>query len=95
MFINVNISSMFNIGIYTLITVFIPSIIIKLFSMLYLIKCSNFSKVGYASDIIKRIGDYYSQNPCFELLGIKEGSFWDKLRHPIGMGDGGGFIDLG
>lgn len=32
MFINVNISSMFNIGIYTLITVFIPSIIIKLFS---------------------------------------------------------------
>ena len=29
MFINVNISSMFNIGIYTLITVFIPSIIIK------------------------------------------------------------------
>ncbi|MDY3757734.1 MAG: hypothetical protein SO009_05535 [Bacilli bacterium] len=34
MFINVNISSMFNIGIYTLITVFIPSIIIKLFSRL-------------------------------------------------------------
>lgn len=34
MFINVNISSMFNIGIYTLITVFIPSIIIKLFSKL-------------------------------------------------------------
>lgn len=34
MFINVNISSMFNIGIYTLITVFIPSIIIKLFSIL-------------------------------------------------------------
>lgn len=32
MFINVNISSKFNIGIYTLITVFIPSIIIKLFS---------------------------------------------------------------
>lgn len=28
-------------------------------------------------------------------VGIKEGSFWDKLRHPIGMGDGGGFIDLG
>lgn len=34
MFINVNISSKFNIGIYTLITVFIPSIIIKLFSKL-------------------------------------------------------------
>ena len=34
MFINVNISSMFNIGIYTLITMFIPSIIIKLFSRL-------------------------------------------------------------
>lgn len=34
MFINVNISSMFNIGIYTLITVLIPSIIIKLFSRL-------------------------------------------------------------
>ena len=34
MFINVNISCMFNIGIYTLITVFIPSIIIKLFSRL-------------------------------------------------------------
>ena len=34
MFINVNISSMFNICIYTLITVFIPSIIIKLFSRL-------------------------------------------------------------
>ena len=34
MFINVNISSMFNRGIYTLITVFIPSIIIKLFSRL-------------------------------------------------------------
>ena len=34
MFINVNISSMFNIGIYTLITVFIPSTIIKLFSRL-------------------------------------------------------------
>ena len=34
MFINVNISSMFNIGIYTLITVFITSIIIKLFSRL-------------------------------------------------------------
>lgn len=34
MFINVNISSMFNIGIYTLITVFIPSIIIKSFSRL-------------------------------------------------------------
>lgn len=34
MFINVNISNMFNIGIYTLITVFIPSIIIKLFSRL-------------------------------------------------------------
>lgn len=34
MFINVNISSMFNIGIYTLITVFVPSIIIKLFSKL-------------------------------------------------------------
>ena len=34
MLINVNISSMFNIGIYTLITVFIPSIIIKLFSRL-------------------------------------------------------------
>ena len=34
MFINVNISSMFNIGIYTLITVFIPSIIIKLFRRL-------------------------------------------------------------
>lgn len=28
-------------------------------------------------------------------VGIKDGSFWDKLRHPIGMGDGGGFIDLG
>ena len=34
MFINVNISSMFNIGIYTLMTVFIPAIIIKLFSRL-------------------------------------------------------------
>lgn len=34
MFINVNISSMFNIGIYTLITALIPSIIIKLFSRL-------------------------------------------------------------
>lgn len=34
MFINVNISSMFNIGIYTLITVFIPSIFIKMFSKL-------------------------------------------------------------
>ena len=34
MFINVNISSMFNIGIYTLITVFIPSIFIKIFSKL-------------------------------------------------------------
>ena len=49
--------------------------------MLYLIKCSNFSKVGYASDIIKRIGDYYSQNPCFELLGIKEGTIEDEHKY--------------
>lgn len=34
MLINVNISSYFNIGIYTCITVFIPSLIIRLFGKL-------------------------------------------------------------
>ena len=38
---------------------------------------------------------YSFKDDTNKLLGIKEGSFWDKLRHPIGMGDGGGFIDLG
>ena len=38
---------------------------------------------------------YSLKDDTNKWVGIKEGSFWDKLRHPIGMGDGGGFIDLG
>lgn len=38
---------------------------------------------------------YGMKDDTNKLVGIKEGSFWDKLRHPIGMGDGGGFIDIG
>ena len=55
---------------------------------------ASFGPWGALAGALYGLG-YSFKDDTNKLLGIKEGSFWDKLRHPIGMGDGGGFIDLG
>ena len=55
---------------------------------------ASFGPWGALAGALYGLG-YSLKDDTNKLVGIKEGSFWDKLRHPIGMGDGGGFIDLG
>ena len=41
--------------------------------MLYFIKTENWYKVGYASNVTKRIEAYYTHNPSFEVIGVRKG----------------------
>jgi len=46
--------------------------------MLYLIKTNNFTKIGYTKNLNNRISKYLTDNPTFEILGIKEGTLKDE-----------------
>lgn len=52
--------------------------------MLYLIRSwgrgKSILKVGYTSNLGKRMENYYHSNPLFEILGAREGSLIDEKR---------------
>lgn len=48
--------------------------------MIYLIQSGNFLKIGYTSDIVKRMKQYNTCNPDYILLGITEGNREDEKR---------------
>lgn len=48
--------------------------------MLYLIKSSDFIKIGYTEDLQKRLKSYKTHNPNFKLLGTKKGNKEDETH---------------
>lgn len=55
--------------------------------MLYLIKSGKYVKIGYAKDVSKRLKDYYTHNPDYQLLDTLEGNlktetFLHKILKP-------------
>lgn len=46
--------------------------------MLYLIECSDYYKIGYASDIDRRLKQYNTHNPDYVVIDIKEGDTRDE-----------------
>jgi hypothetical protein len=46
--------------------------------MLYLIESSDYYKIGYASDIDRRLKQYNTHNPDYIVLDIKEGNTKDE-----------------
>lgn len=46
--------------------------------MLYLIESSDYYKIGYASDIDRRLKQYNTHNPDYIVLDIKEGDTKDE-----------------
>jgi hypothetical protein len=46
--------------------------------MLYLIKSGNYIKVGYTTNINKRLCAYNTCNPDYELIDVVEGSKQDE-----------------
>jgi len=46
--------------------------------MLYLIECGDYYKIGYASDIDRRLKQYNTHNPDYIVLDIKDGDTKDE-----------------
>lgn len=46
--------------------------------MLYLIECGDYYKIGYASDIDRRLKQYNTHNPDYVVIDIKEGDTKDE-----------------
>lgn len=46
--------------------------------MLYLIESSDYYKIGYASDIDRRLKQYNTHNPDYVIIDIKEGDTKDE-----------------
>ncbi len=46
--------------------------------MLYLIKCDNFLKIGYTSNLENRLKHYHTHNPNFEILYTRKGDKKDE-----------------
>lgn len=52
--------------------------------MLYLIKSGKYIKIGYAKDVLKRLKDYYTHNPDYQLLDTSEGNLkMEAFLHKI------------
>lgn len=50
--------------------------------MLYLIKDTDFLKIGYSSNIEERMKEYATHNPSYELIGVREGDKeFEKFFH--------------
>ena len=48
--------------------------------MLYLIESSNYVKIGYAKDIVKRMRQYNTHNPEFNLIDVTNGELADETE---------------
>lgn len=55
--------------------------------MLYLIKSGKYTKVGYTSNIEKRLSKYNTENPNYEVLGVKDGEFIDESEYHKRLND--------
>ena len=54
--------------------------------MLYLIKSGKYLKIGYAKDVSKRLKDYYTHNPDYQLLDTSEGNLkMETLKQEINL----------
>lgn len=51
--------------------------------MLYLVKTNEFYKIGFTTNVEKRMSTYTTCNPVIELLGIKEGTKNDESAYHL------------
>lgn len=49
--------------------------------MLYFIQCNEYYKVGYATDIYRRMKDYATHNPYVKLIGVKDGDMQEEADY--------------